>query len=806
MRWTDVRFALRALAKSPAFFLLAAAGTGLGAAAITTVLSVAGATVIGALPYREAHRLAAVWDQLPKLDLPRFPLSIANYLTYRAQSDVFEDVAAFEPRALTITLGDRAERVAGMRASANLLPLLGGSTVIGRWFEPSQNHAGRTAVAVLSRAFWRSRFGGDHDVIGKQIRVDDAPHVVIGVLDGRFRFRLSGEEPGIWVPAGLDPGVDRTAGALRAVARLRRGVTPEAAQARMRTVAEDLKRRYRTGMGPHGEDAGYTVWVTPLGEELFGSMRPTMYALAAASAILLALGLANTALLWLGRAAGRRREAAVRLALGASRGRVGGQLVMEALLPSLAGGFLALALTLAALDALNAAPPEEMVAAGPVTAEYRVFGFALGLSAAAGVLFGVLPMRSLFQPGAEGPALRQDRGGIGERGQRRRQALLVGIQVGLSCALLAPSLMLVNSMAALERVNPGFRDRGLLTATVSLPAARYRDRGQVVGYYRRLEDELARRFQAGNAAIVSRLPLGYPEGGDPFSIEGRAYGTTGALPQFAHQLPVGRDYLALMRIPLLSGRGFEDRDFAGDDQVALVNSTLAKAFWPRESPLGKRILMGAPRPGAQWMTIVGTVADVRTSALNRAPIPQIYRPYPQAHSRTMALVVDGAAPADLEPVLGTIDPGVPAHGIETIEEHIARTLARPRFWTALFSAYGLLASAVAAFGVYSLAVYAAIRRSREFALRAALGATGARLLGALLGETLRPAAMGAALGLGGAYAIARALAALLYNASAGNATAYLTAAALGLAIAALACGIGGRRALAADPAEVLRAE
>ena len=809
--WADLRHAARSLAKSPAFFLLAAIGTALGVAALTSVASVAGPTLVRPLPYRDSGRLVVVSDQLLKIGFPRFPISVANYLDYRARNRVFEDIAAFEPRALTAVVGDRAERVPGMAASSNLLPLLGGAMTLGHWFEPPDNHQGRLNIVVLSHAFWRSRLDSDPAVIGKLIRIDDTPCAVVGVLREGFGFRLSGVAPELWLPAALDPDPARAAGALQSIARLKPGVPAAEANAQMQVIAADLKRRYRTQMGPHGEDAGYTVTVVPLREELYGPVRPTLYALAGAAGILLLLGLANTALLWLGRAAARRREAAVRLALGASRARVGQQFVIEALWPALTGGALALVLTLAALRAFNAARFAELATVDRFAVDYRVFGFTLLLSAACGILCGALPVRSLFRPGAEGGVLAQDRGSIAGRRDGRARPVLIAVQVGLSCALLPPSLLLVQSLSALERVDPGFRTADLLTAYVTLPSARYRAPVEITGYYQRLEQALGAWRGAANVALASRLPLGFGTGGDPFSIEGRAWGASGALPQFAHRVLVSPRYFSLLRITVVSGRTFDAHEFAGSAEVAIVNQTLARAFWPRESPVGKRIVIGAPRPGVAWMTIVGVVADVRTEDLSRAPLPQIYRPFPQSPTPTMALIVGGPGgaaglAADLARVLKTADPGVPAYAAGTMQQHVAETLERPRFRTTLFTAYGLLAFALSAFGIYSMAVYSAILRRREFALRAALGASPRRMLLGMLAGTLKPAALGATTGLAAAFSIARAMRTLLYTASASNPQVYWMAGLLALTVAALAAWLGSRRELAVDPAEVLRAD
>jgi hypothetical protein len=309
--------------------------------------------------------------------------------------------------------------------------------------------------------------------------------------------------------------------------------------------------------------------VIPLREELYGAIRPTLYALAGAGAILLLLGLANTAILWMGRAASRRQEAAIRLALGASRSRVTQQLILGALLPSLAGGALALLLTLAALAALNSAPPEELATIDAFTLDYRVFAFALSLSTMAGILFGALPVRSVFRPGVE--ALLHSRGGMTGRSESRLRQILVAVQVALVCSLLSPALLLSHTLAALEAIHPGVRTEGLITGFVSVPAPRA---PLPAAWYRKLEQTLHAQLGA-RVTLTSVLPLSQGTGGDPFSIEGRAFGTSSSFPQFAHTLRVGEGYFDLMQIRILSGRDFEPRDFAGPTRVAIVNQTLA---------------------------------------------------------------------------------------------------------------------------------------------------------------------------------------------------------------------------------------
>ena len=795
--WADVRCSARAMSKAPAFFLLAAAGVALGVAAITAVWSVAGTVLLRPLPYRDSGRLVIVSDQLLKLGITRFPLSSGNYDDYRAQNRIFEDLAGFAPVTLTVVDGDRAERVPAMAATSNLASLLGLSLAQGRWFTPDETRPGGPDVAVLSYGFRRTH-------PGRVLHIEDRSVEVIGVLEKGSSLRTGGDAPDVWLPAELN-GRARNDENLRAIARLRRGVTVAQAQAAMSALAAELKRLYRIGMGPHGEDGGYQVVVLPLRQELYGRARPTLYALAGASALLLLLGLGNTAMLWLGRGAARRREAALRLALGASRWRVAEQVAVEALLPSLAGGLAALALTLGALGVLNAAPPGEVVAAGRFDIDLTAFAFAMALSAAVGILAGLLTLRPLLDAGTGSAALGQDRGVVADRSENRARPILVALQVGFACALLAPALLLARSLSALEHVDPGFRTGNLRVAWVSLPHHVHGSAG-IAAYYRRLESQLESLQGAGNATMVSRLPLSFGEGGDPFSIAGRAFGTSGTMPQFAHLIAVGPNYFRLLRIPIRAGRDFEARDFAETTNFAMVNETLAKAFFPGESALGKRIVMGAPRPGVAWLEIVGVTADVHSGELSRPPLPQVFRPDTQeAMHLTMALIAGGPG-FSWEHAVAAVDPSIPVYATKSLQRYVEESLSRPRLRTELFAAYGMLSFALAGFGIYSMAAYAAIRRRREFALRSALGASARQLLGSMLAETLWPAAAGAIAGLAAAYALARGLAAFLYTTGTADAVAYAIALLAALAAAGLSAAWGAKPALTAAPAEVLREE
>jgi putative ABC transport system permease protein len=578
----------------------------------------------------------------------------------------------------------------------------------------------------------------------------------------------------------------------------------------MAAVAHGVEERYHPYRGPHGEDAGYGVSVTPLRNQLYGGMRRGLLVLLAAVAFVLLIACANVANLLLVRTAGRRREIAVRRALGAGRLRLARQLLVESVTLSLAGGALGLLLAFWGVSALPALLPAGLPSLETIPLDARVLSFTLLVSLVTGLAFGMAPL-------VEGSDLRLTEalkaGGRGTAGGTRSGRLrhvLITAEIALSLVLVIGAGLLIKSFVRLTSVNPGFRPQHLITARISLPETQYRDDHLVTAFFHDLLERTRAVPGVQSASVVSRLPLTGGPGGDPFSIEGRPYDATGSTPQVANQQIVGADYFRTMQIPLLAGRVFAGRE---SQPVAVINQTMARGFWPAapSDAIGRRIVLGAPRPGAAWLTIVGIVGDVRNSTLDAQPLPQMYVPVERAPARSMALVIRTAG--DPESVIAGVRaqilafvPSLPLYDVKTMAERASATVAQPRFQTLLLGLFAALALALAAVGIYGVIAQSVVHRTPEIGIRMALGAQPVSVLKLVLREGLMVGLAGLAVGLAATLAVVRLLSGLLYDVPAFDPATFLGASLLLMAVVLAACYFPARRASRLDPMIALRWE
>ncbi len=806
----DIRYALRILRRDPTFAVLAILALTLGIGANTAIFSVVNAALLRPLPYPDGARLMVVWDRLAKLGILEFPVSYANYLDYKAGNRVFEDVAAFSPAEFNLTTADNAERVPGVRASANLLALLGTAPAAGRAFLPEENSTGRDTVVVLSDSLWRRRFGGDPNLLGKTITLDGSPLQIVGILPRAFTFAALNPPPDVWLPLRPPPDPGRTAGALELLARLKPGVTVAQARADMAAVARGVEERYHPYRGPHGEDAGYGVSMAPLRDQLYGGMRRGLLVMMAAVAFVLLIACANVANLLLVRTAGRRREIALRRALGAGRLRLARQLMLESVTLSLAGGVLGLLLAFWGVGALPALMPPGLPRLETIPLDARVLGFTLLVSLVTGHAFGVAPL-------IEGSGLHLTealksggRGMAGGTRSGRLRHMLIAAEIALSLVLAIGAGLLIQSFARLTSVNPGFGVQHLITARISLPDNLYRDDRLVAAFFHDLVERTRDVPGVQSASVVSRLPLTGGAGGDPFSIEGRPYDASGSTPQVANQQVVGADYFRTMQIPLIAGRVFAERE---SQPVAVINQTMARGFW-RTAPsdaIGRRIVLGAPRPGARWLTIVGIAGDVRNSSLDAQPLPQMYVPVEQAPARSMALVIrttgdPGSVITAVRAQIFAFVPHLPLYDVKTMDERRAITVAQPRFQTLLLGLFATLALALAAIGTYGVIAQSVVQRTQEIGIRMALGARPVSVLKLVLREGVIVGLAGVAIGLAATLAVVRLLSGLLYEVPPFDPATFMGASLLLMAVVLAACYIPARRASRLDPMIALRWE
>jgi putative ABC transport system permease protein len=810
----DLRHGIRILIKSPGLAVLSLVALGLGIGANTAIFSVANAVLLRPLPYRDSDRLVMIWDQLSKLGLNQFPATFAHYFDYRAQNQVFEDIAAFNYGDFNLagTAGNtrHPERLSGMRVTGNLFPLLGAEASLGRRFVPEENQPGRDGVVVLSDALWQRRFGGDRNVTGKTITLDGALFTVAGVMPPGFEINIrTTTAVDLWLPIAVRPDPSRTAGTLQLLARLKPGVSLAQASANMKTVAAALEREYHPYRGPHGEDAGYGVTVIPLRDQLFGGMRQGLQVLLGAVGLVLIIACANVANLLLAKAAARRKEIAIRQVLGAGRPRLLLQMLMESMPLALLSGCLGLILAYWTIDILVALSPGDLSHVR-IGIDGRVLGFTLLLSLGTGLFFGLAPA-------APGPGLglneslkEAGRGSsAGSYRSRLRRGLMVA-EVALSLVLAIGAGLLIKSFARLQHVNPGFNPERLLTAQISLPESKYREKHVVAGFYGKLLERMRVVPGITPASISSRLPLTGGRGGDPFSIEGRPYDPASRTPQVVNYQVIGPDYFRTMQIPLLAGRGFADQDIDGTAPVAIVNDTMARGFWSNQNPIGKRIMLGAPRPGAPWLTIVGVVGDVRNSGLDVAPLPQMYASYQQNPVRSMAVLMRSSSETNAWSTLRNqvlaIDPDQPVYGFRSMEQQLSASVARPRFQTWLLGIFAGLAVVLAAIGIYGVTAHSVAQRTHEIGIRMALGAKPRQVLRQVVGEAMAMILTGTVLGLAATFAMTRVLSSLLYQVSATDSATFGATTLLLATIGLLASYFPARKATRIDPLVALRHE
>jgi putative ABC transport system permease protein len=801
----DLRFALRSLRNNPTVVMVALVALALGIGANTALFSVVSGVLIEPLPYPDAGRIVAVIDSNPAAGLPRFATSPPNYADWKAENKVFEHLAAWGRSNLNLTGGDREpERLSGAQVSADFFDVLEMPPVLGRTFTAEEDQPGGEKVVVLGYGLWQRRFGSDPAVVGRSITLNGAPCTVVGVMGERFAVPSKVEA---WVPMALqvDPS-QRGAHYIGVIGRLAKGVTLATAQTEMSGIARRLEEQYPQ------TNKGWGVNLFRMKDLVVEDVKPALLVLMAAVGLVLLIACANVANVLLARLASREREVAIRGALGAGRGRLIVQFLTESVLLSLAGGALGVLLAFWGTKVLMALSAGAIPRAGDVGLDLRTLGFALALSLATGVLFGLAPAlqasRSRLQESLK-------EGGRGHSGGRRagwgRQALVL-LEVAVAVVLLVGAGLLLRSFSGLQRVDPGFRADGALTMNLRLPDARYGEDAQQIAFWRELMPRIEALPGVAHAGAVFPLPLGGGRYVLTFEVEGRPAPPPNEEPQSEIRF-VTPDYLTAMGIPLLAGRQLAESDNEDASPVALINQTMARRMWPEGDPLGKRFTFNDPSsPDAKWWTVAGVVGDVRAEALSVEPLMETYLPIYQSAFGGGTLVIRPAAgdPALLAgPVreaVRSVDPEVPLYEVHTLEEVVSNSLARQRFNASLLALFAALALALAAVGVYGVISYAVSQRTHEVGLRMALGARVDEVLRLVMGQGMAPVAAGLALGLVISPLLARTLKSFLFGVGTTDPLTLGVVLLVLALVAALACLVPALKATRVDPAVALRAE
>jgi predicted permease len=807
--WQDLRYSARMLLKRPGFTLVAILTLALGIGANTAIFTVVNAALLRPLPYPESERLVVVATTMRRERVETRRSSYPDFLDWRDQNTVFEWIAAREDTSFTLTGGAEPERVDGELVSADYFPLLHARAALGRTFLPEEDRAPDThRVALVGHGLWHRRFGGSPTLIGQTIQLNDGNYTVVGVMPEGFRGISDQAE--IWLPMMMVSSI-RYAGILQqrnqrwhsTVARLKPGVTSAQAQAEMDAIMLRLEQAYPNSNRSRG------ALVTPLHEQLFGSLQLTLWILLGAVGCVLLVACANVANLQLQRAAERQPEMAVRLALGATPQRLIRQLLTENLLLALIGGALGILIALWSVDFLTNLSPVTFPSFVNLTLDGRVLGFTLSISLLTGALFGLAPALQAARPALNETLKAGGRNASGGPGRSHLLSSLVVSEISLALMLLIGAGLMIRSLQRSQAVDPGFDVERLLTMQVSLPPQRH-PRDRIIAFSQQLRERLHTLPGAQSVALASDLPLGGSTSGGPIELEGMHDTPAGGeIRMFRHRVTPG--FFSTLGIPLIKGRDFTASDHAQSPGVVIISESMARRYWPNEDPLGKRLRETSS--GDSWLSIVGVVGEVKYRGLPQNPNadPDVYFPLLQEPNRSLFLAVRTSVdPASLAAgargALRKLDPDLPAYRVTTMAERVANQSTQSRFSAWLLGIFSALALVLAAVGIYSVMAYAVEQRSREIGIRVALGASSAVVLKMVIGQGMRLALLGIALGLGAALALTQTMKRLLFGVSATDSMTFIGVAVLLALVALVACYVPARRASKVDPMVVLRCE
>jgi len=799
----DVRYAWRALRTNPGYAAVSLATLAIAIGANVAMFSVTSAVLLEPLPYRDPSQLVAVMDHPRDTPANRYELSPADYLDYRAQQHAFTDIAAVTPYGGSLTLLDAEggpEAVPMLLTTANTFELLGARAARGRALLADDDRPDRARVVVLSWGLWQRRFHGDTMVIGRTIPFADAPRTIVGVMPQGFTL---GYREDVWVPLNLTPLLANPDRArkfhfLYGVARLKPGRSADDGARDLDAIARDLERLHPDANTGHG------ALPIPLRDSMVGSSRSAILILNGAALLVLLIACANLANVALARGIARRREIAVRIALGASRGRIVRQLLTESLLVGGAGGAIGVACASIGTRVLLAMAPGMLPSIRDVRLSPWVIGFAVLVTVGTALLAGLVPALDGARSDPHAALKASARAGGGREPLRR---LLVVAQTALAVVLLTGAGLLVRSFQALERVQLGFAPDHVLTAMLSVGGTRYDSSSAVRAFF----DGVAARLREAPGVVavggINNLPL---QGGGSSSlvIEGRPFDPT-RIPEVRYSA-LTEGALEALRVPVLQGRAFDATDRPDGPQSLIVNEAFAKMYFPAGDAVGHRVRLG-PNPNAPWATIVGVIGDMRTGGIDAEPRPTAFENIAQQGFRTVAFVIrTRGAPSDAVPALRAavraLDPNVAVRAVSTLDDVVSGSVAGRRFAMMLVSSFAVLALVLAAVGVYGVLAFAVSARTREFGVRMALGATGRNVLGLVVRQGLAQAAVGLTFGVGGALAAGRLIEKMLYGVHATDVTTFAGVTAL-LLVTMLAASLApALRATRTDPLRSLREE
>jgi putative ABC transport system permease protein len=815
--WQDLRYGARMLLKSPGFTTIAVLTLALGIGANTAIFSVVNAVLLRPLPYAAPERLVALWESDHRKPSARGSISYPNFFDWRAQNHSFESMASYYTSDLALTTIQTSVNVRSAVVSSELFSLLGIEPQLGRRFlaeeERPQSSTGR--AAIISDSLWRRQFGADRDVVGRSIALNGKPFSIVGVMPAAFQFPIDADRVELWITSAIDgektnpkePAMNENRGShfLAAIGRLKPNVSIDEAGADMDVIGANLEQQYPDSNTYHG------VRLVPYHNDVVHDYRAALWLILGAVGCVLLIACVNVANLLLARATTRYREIAVRSALGASRARIVGQLLTESVLLAFAGGFLGLLFAWWGTEAVVKLVPEDLPRLAEINIDLSVFAFTLLTSMTTGIVFGLAPalqaskieMTDAMKEGARG-------GGVSRRRARLRAALVVS-EIAIAIVVLIGAGLLLRTFSKLQRVDLGYDASHVLTASVELPDARYPKPEQAALFYERLLANLRALPGVDKASAIVPQPLSGDTFVISFEVEGRDI-PKGEHPS-SHFRSVTPDYFDTMKIPVVAGRPFTERDTAQSAPVLIVNESFARRQFPDENPIGKHVKPGISLGGESvWREVVGVVKDVKhRPALGKDYEPEYYVPHAQMPISSMSIVLrTNGDPRGLASVVQeqveALDREIPVHRVRTLEQYLGNAVAQPRFNALLLTLFAGLALVLTAIGLYGVMAYSVIQRTPEIGVRIALGAQTTSVLKLVIGQGLKLTALGLVIGLGAAYGSTRFIEAFLFGVAPTDPLTFAGIALLLSCVAVLACYVPARRATKVDPMVALRCE
>ena len=810
---SEIKVALRGLAKSPGFTAIAIATLALAIGANSAVFSLVNALLIRPLPYRSADQLVLLWEKFPAQGLDRIPVSAPEYLDYAKQVQSMK-VAGFTFDDFNLTAGEMPERVAGAVVSPNIFSLLGVDPIRGRAFSSNEFGEGNDNVVVISERLWKRRFDSDPNLVGKELQLNGRSFTVIGIMPAKFEFPIPlfgiqgnqfAQRVDIWKPLAFtqDQLKQRGSRDYAVIGRLKPGMTVARAQAEIDTMISGWLKQFPDNYNP-GTRFGATLY--GFRDQVIGGMRSALVILSGAVGVVLLIACANLTTMLLARSSAREREFAVRVALGAGPRQVLRQLLTESVLLAVAGAGFGIMLSIWGLEILRQIGARTIPRLTEVNVDVVVLIVTAGVALVTGILFGLIPAFASAKPELTEALKEGGRGSTSGVHRNRVRNLLVVGEVALALVLLVSASLLLKSFIRLQSVDPGFNSKNVVSMEISLPATKYRPGKPVGNFYAELVGRVETLPGVEAAGLTTILPLSGSNSDSSFSIEGAPPEQMKVFPDEEIRI-VSADYFKVLKVPLQSGRFFDQRDDSDGPRTAIVNQAFARKWLSNQDPVGRRITADDPRnPKARWMTIIGVVGNVRHRGLEFDPAPEFYVPHAQHAGGSGGMILAVRSKQDprtltaaIRTELHQLDPELPAANVRTLEEVISDSVAPRRMSMVLLGAFAGIALLLASVGIYGVISYLVVQRTHEIGVRMALGAQRRDVLRLVVGHAAKLVGIGSVIGLLLAFMSTRTLSALLYNVGAFDGATFIFVTLALTAVALLASYIPALRATRADP-------